>query len=406
MDRRKDILLPFLAQGVTQVAWVVEDLERAVEMHHRLFGIGPWHFYLYDRELLSMMRIHGKDTEYAMDTAVANAGPTRLEIVQPVSGDTIYREFARKNGYGKVHHFGLAVDNMQESLEIARRAGFTVTMEGSGYGLDGDGHFAYLDTEEAFGITLELMERPRRRREPRKIFPAPRPERALRVCRRWSLFRDTPTKDTASSRNTGAPLLPAATAHRRRKQVMKRFVVSILALVAVLSIVHAQTPAAKAERYWSRTTPAHGNTREIAHQIRSLVGGDVFEIQTLVPYPADYEAIKQKAMEEAGSSADKPALKSKVKNFRSYDIVFVGSPVWWATLPPPVSSFLSEYDFKGKTIVPFCTHLGSGQGRTISAITALCPDSTILTGIAIRGDAVKGAKRDVSEWLRQNRLLE
>jgi methylmalonyl-CoA/ethylmalonyl-CoA epimerase len=173
MGRQKDILLPFLAQGITQVAWVVEDLEKAVEMHHRVFGTGPWHFYLYGRELLSMMRIHGKDTEYAMDTAVANAGPTRLEIIQPISGDTIYREFARKNGYGKVHHFGLAVDNMQEALEIARRAGFTVTMEGSGYGLDGDGHFAYLDTEETFGITLELMERPRRRREPRKIFPAP-----------------------------------------------------------------------------------------------------------------------------------------------------------------------------------------------------------------------------------------
>ena len=62
---------------------------------------------------------------------------------------------------------------MQESLEIARRAGFAVTMEGSGYGLDGDGHFAYLDTEDTFGIALELMERPKRRRTPRKIFPAP-----------------------------------------------------------------------------------------------------------------------------------------------------------------------------------------------------------------------------------------
>ena len=127
---------------------------------------------------------------------------------------------------------------------------------------------------------------------------------------------------------------------------MKKFVVSMLSLVAVLSIVHAQTPARKPRilvAYYSRT----GNTREIAHQIRSLVGGDIFEIQTLVPYPADYEAIKQKAMEEQ-EAGYKPALKSKVRNFGSYDIIFVGSPVWWATLPPPVSSFLSEYDFKGK----------------------------------------------------------
>jgi hypothetical protein len=138
MSPRNDILLPFLAQGITQVCWVVEDLDKAVEMHHRFFGTGPWHFYRYDRSLLSMMRRNGKDTEYVMDAAVANAGPTRLELVQPVSGDTVHLEFARKNGYGKVHHFGLAVDNMRESLEIARRAGFIVTMEGSGYGLDGD----------------------------------------------------------------------------------------------------------------------------------------------------------------------------------------------------------------------------------------------------------------------------
>jgi len=168
-----EILLPFLTHGVTQVAWVVEDLDKAVEMHYRFFGIAPWHYYRYDRSLLSMMRRNGSDTEYAMDTAVANAGTTRLELIQPLSGDTVYREFAARNGYGKVHHFGLAVDDMEESLEIARRAGFAVTMEGSGYGLDGDGHFAYLDTEGTFGITLELMERPKRRRAPRKIFPAP-----------------------------------------------------------------------------------------------------------------------------------------------------------------------------------------------------------------------------------------
>ena len=173
MGKQEDVLVPFLTRGITQVAWVVEDLDKAVEMHHRLFGIGPWHFYRYGRSLLSMMRRNGNDAEFAMDTAVANAGTTRLELIQPIHGDTIYDEFVRKNGYGKVHHFGLAVDNMQESLEIARRAGFTVTMEGSGYGLDGDGHFAYLDTEETFGITLELMERPRRRRTPWKIFPAP-----------------------------------------------------------------------------------------------------------------------------------------------------------------------------------------------------------------------------------------
>jgi methylmalonyl-CoA/ethylmalonyl-CoA epimerase len=165
--------LPFLANGVTQVAWVVQDLDAAVQTHWRLFGVGPWHYYLYDGNLLSMMRRNGRDAEYSMSTAVANAGATRFEIIQPLEGDTIYHEFVKQRGYGGLHHFGLAVDDMKASIQLARQAGFHVTMEGSGYGLDGDGHFAYLDTEEAFGIILELMERPKRRRLPWKIFPAP-----------------------------------------------------------------------------------------------------------------------------------------------------------------------------------------------------------------------------------------
>ncbi|MGA2479779.1 MAG: flavodoxin [Spirochaetia bacterium] len=182
----------------------------------------------------------------------------------------------------------------------------------------------------------------------------------------------------------------------------RKLALLILTFSTILLIAHTELLAAKPKilvAYYSRT----GNTREIASQIHSLIGGDMFEIQPVVPYPADYEAVKKKATEEQ-EAGYKPALKSKVKDFGSYDTILVGSPVWWGTLPPPVSSFLSEYDFAGKTIIPFCTHLGSGQGRTISAITALCPQSKILKGIAIRGDAVKSAKKDVSDWLRMNGL--
>jgi methylmalonyl-CoA/ethylmalonyl-CoA epimerase len=167
-----ECLLPFLGRGVTQVAWVVEDVEKTVRDFHRLLGVGPWHFYRYGRPLLSMMRIDGKDAEYAMEVAVANAGPTRLEIIQPLEGDTVFRRYVKKNGFGKVQHFGLAVDDMQEALATVRAGGIAVTMEGAGYGLDGDGCFAYLDTEDLIGMTLELMERPKRRHEPRMIYPA------------------------------------------------------------------------------------------------------------------------------------------------------------------------------------------------------------------------------------------
>lgn len=168
----KEPLIPFLKRGVTQVAWVVEDLDKSVKEFYETFGIGPWHYYRYGSPLLTMMRRRGKETSYCMITAVADAGTTRMELIQPIEGDTIFHEFVLKNGYGKVQHFGIAIENMQEALEIARKAGIDVTMEGSGYGLDGDGYFAYLDTEGLIGITLELMERPKRRHKPYKIYPA------------------------------------------------------------------------------------------------------------------------------------------------------------------------------------------------------------------------------------------
>lgn len=168
----KDFMLPFLKKGITQVAWVVEDLDRSVKEFYETFGIGPWYYYRYGSPLLKMMRRWGKDTSYCMRTAVADAGATRLELIQPIEGDTIFSEFVLKNGYGKVQHFGIAIDNMAEALKIVRKAGIGVTMEGSGYGLDGDGYFAYLDTENIIGITLELMERPKRRHRPEKVYPA------------------------------------------------------------------------------------------------------------------------------------------------------------------------------------------------------------------------------------------
>lgn len=166
-------VFPFFKNGITQVAWVVEDAEKTVENFYRLTNIGNWHFYTYGPKILSLMRRNGVDTEFEWVAAVANAGPLRLEVIQkPNFGDTVYNEFIEKGCGGGIQHFGIAVENMEESLEIVRKAGIKVTMEGAGYGLDGDGYFAYLDTEKLFGITLELMCRPKRRRDPVKIlFP-------------------------------------------------------------------------------------------------------------------------------------------------------------------------------------------------------------------------------------------
>jgi flavodoxin len=143
-----------------------------------------------------------------------------------------------------------------------------------------------------------------------------------------------------------------------------------------------------------------GNTRVIAHQIHERVGGDIFEIVPVDPYPRDYDEVVEQARKELNEKY-RPKLKTKVENMKSYNVVFVGHPNWWGTIPRPVASFLSEYDFSGKTIAPFCTHEGSGLGRSVTDIRELCPRSTILEGLTVRGSDVKNARNEVSGWLRE-----
>jgi len=153
--------------------------------------------------------------------------------------------------------------------------------------------------------------------------------------------------------------------------------------------------------YFSHT----GNTREIANQIYKLVGGDIVEIQTVTPYPDNYNAVVKQAREELASGC-KPALKTKVENIKLYDLVFVGYPNWCRTIPAPVRTFLSEYDFSGKTIVPFCTHGGGGLARSVTDISELCPKSTFLDAFAIQGKEVKTAQNKVSAWLRKIKIIK
>ena len=148
-----------------------------------------------------------------------------------------------------------------------------------------------------------------------------------------------------------------------------------------------------------------GNTREIANQIHKSVGGDIFEIQAVKPYPDDYDAVVKQAKQELNSGY-KPVLKTKVENIKPYDLVFIGYPNWCSTVPAPVRTFLSEYDFSGKTLAPFCTHEGSGLGRSATDISKICSESTLLDGVAIRGSDVKTAQNKVSEWLEKIKITK
>lgn len=164
--------LSFLDNGVAQVAIIVPDLEQAVERYWKLFGIGPWHVYTYGKPLVREMTYHGEPAEYKMRVALSYLGPTRIELIQPLEGETVYADFVREHGYG-VHHFGVLVEDMRAALAEAEAAGIAMLMDGAGFGLEGDGHYAYLDTEAVIGVTIELIERPTGRMLPEAIYPPP-----------------------------------------------------------------------------------------------------------------------------------------------------------------------------------------------------------------------------------------
>lgn len=162
--------LPFLNNGVAQIAFVVEDLDRTVKNYHEKFGIGPWHFYTYGKPLVPRMTRNGEPADYSMRVALSYFGPMRIELIEQVEGDTVYSEFIEKHGYG-IQHLGVLVDDMQAAIKEAEEAGYKMVMDGAGFGPDDDGHYAYLDTEEELGTTIELIQRPKGRKPPEKIYP-------------------------------------------------------------------------------------------------------------------------------------------------------------------------------------------------------------------------------------------
>jgi flavodoxin len=134
--------------------------------------------------------------------------------------------------------------------------------------------------------------------------------------------------------------------------------------------------------------------------IQELTGGSVFCIDTVKSYPKDYTATTNVAKKEQIDNS-RPELSSHVENMDIYNVIFLGYPNWWGTVPMPVFTFLEEYDFSGKTIVPFCTHEGSGLGHSEKDIAKLCPKATILKGLAVHASRVSAAKKDVADWLNK-----
>ncbi len=129
------------------------------------------------------------------------------------------------------------------------------------------------------------------------------------------------------------------------------------------------------------------------------VGGDLFSLRTSVVYPADGGELIDYAAQEQEENA-RPELTTHIENLDGYDTIFIGYPNWWADLPMAVYSFFDEYDFSGKTIIPFNVHNGSRFSRTIQTIQELEPDATVVEdGFTVSEQTVADAAEDVAAWL-------
>ena len=166
--------------------------------------------------------------------------------------------------------------------------------------------------------------------------------------------------------------------------------------------------------YLSRTN----NTKAIAEIIHRNVGGTLVALQLEKPYPEDYRETVQQVVRE-NETGYLPPLKTKIDSIQNYDVVFVGFPTWGMKLPPPVKSFLHQYDLMGKTVIPFNTNDGYGIGSCFETIKELCPNSKIVEGFTIKGgvesdgqsrlskkENAKEAEKEVKKWLQKNKLIK
>jgi putative flavodoxin len=143
-----------------------------------------------------------------------------------------------------------------------------------------------------------------------------------------------------------------------------------------------------------------GNTKQLAEVIQEQTGGELFEIAPETPYTDDINKLSGIALQEQRNNA-RPALASHVDDMKKYDVVFVGYPNWWNNMPMPVFTFLEEYDFSGKTVVPFTTYGDGVFGKSINSLKETLPNATIVDGLAIQEHELEDASKEVIAWLKE-----
>lgn len=143
-----------------------------------------------------------------------------------------------------------------------------------------------------------------------------------------------------------------------------------------------------------------GNTKHIAEIIADKAKCELCEINEVISYPKEYNAVVEQAKKEI-SQGIIPEIKSISEDISQYDVIFVGSPNWWSTIAPPIMAFLKNSDLANKRIIPFCTHGGGGIAGTARDVAKFCPHSKVLNGFGIYGRGGKNTDKEIEEWLME-----
>ena len=143
-----------------------------------------------------------------------------------------------------------------------------------------------------------------------------------------------------------------------------------------------------------------GNTEVIAEYIQNETGANIFKVEPLNPYPDDYMKCIDVAKKEQKDGA-RPEIKETLSDISSYDVIYIGFPNWWGTLPMPMWTQLEQLDFTGKTVKPFVTHEGSGFGSSLNDLKNLCDGAEIKKGLSVPGDKVYDVKDNILHWIEE-----
>ena len=176
-------------------------------------------------------------------------------------------------------------------------------------------------------------------------------------------------------------------------------------LVAYFSLPETQDPNDMTDAEEDSTVVVNGevlgNTQYVAQLIAENTGADIFRIEAQEDYPLDHDTLVDQVLEEQNDNA-RPAIKETVENMDEYDIVFLGYPNWWGDMPMIIYTFLEQYNFDGKTIIPFNTHGGSGLSNTVETITEKLPNTTVITNaFTLSRNNMEEAPEEVEAWIRE-----